>query len=158
MSIMYGVELDPPPGALPGLISQLVKKTSELVNAIDRDGKLVIVADKDEADSLVDYYTSKNAMGERYTLTLLSQQSKPTPFLTDYGFTSQNNRDYLYENMVTPFSISKGDDEQIEMALLQIEEHLIATDKNIMFVDMMQKELMEGIARAYQIELSFSNY
>ncbi|MCA0986016.1 hypothetical protein [Guptibacillus algicola] len=158
MSIVYGIELDPPRGALPGFTSQLVKRTGELANAIDRDGKLVIVADKDEANSLVDYYTSKHAMGERCTLILLSQQCKPTAFLTDYGLISQNNRNYLYENMVTPFSIKKGEDEQIQMALLQIEEHLIATDQNIMYVDVMQKELMEGIARAYQIELSFSNH
>lgn len=155
VATVYGVELNPPSGALPGLTAQLIKKTAELVEAIDRDGKLVIVAHKEEADTLVEYYSDKNAFGERYTLVQLSNSTKASSSLTDYGFTSQTNNHYLYRNMVTGFSISKGDKEQIEMALLQIEEHLIATDGNVFYVDIMQKELMEGIARAYEIELSF---
>lgn len=155
MSIVYGVELIPPSGALPGLISQLVKKTGELVHAIDRDGKLVIVSHEEEASLLAEFYDSKHAFGETYTLIRLSESCRTTPQLPDYGFTSQNNRHYLYEDMVTAFSIERGDEEQIEMALLQIEEHLIASDNNVFYVDVMQKELMEGIARAYQIELTF---
>lgn len=156
MSIVYGIELNPPPDALPGLIAQLVKKTGELVNAIDRDGKLVIVATEEEANVLSEYYESKKAFGDRFSLIPLSQDSKSTPSLTDYGFFSQNNRIYLYETMVASFSIVKGEKEQIEMARLQIEEHLVAIDQERLYVDTMQKELMEGIARAYQIELSFS--
>ncbi|TKD70103.1 hypothetical protein [Pseudalkalibacillus hwajinpoensis] len=155
MNPVYGVEMKPPKGKLPGFTAQLVKKTAELATVIDRDKQLVIISNKQEARALKDYYISKGVYEECYTLLPLSKVATPTAIFTDYGFISQNHDYYLYNNMVTSFSIKQGEEEEIKMAKLQFEEHLIAQDQNIFYIDQSYIELVEGIARAYGIQLKF---
>lgn len=77
---------------------------------------------------------------------------------SDYGFTSNLNRCYLYEELVLPFIITSGEKQQIDMALLQIKEDLIALDQAespVLFIDKQMKELVQGYADAYKITISF---
>ncbi|WP_226656952.1 hypothetical protein [Pseudalkalibacillus hwajinpoensis] len=154
MNIVFGVEMKPPVHKLPGFIAQLVKKTAEMAKVLDRDKQLVILSTREEANALQNYYQSKDVLEGFYPLIHLSQASELRSSFTDYGFTSQNNEHYLYKEMISYFMINKGDNQQREMALLQMEEHLICKDENLFFIDRMHIELMEGIARAYNIELT----
>ncbi|MCA0171079.1 hypothetical protein [Bacillus sp. RAR_GA_16] len=155
LNIVFGVEMKPPVDKLPGFIAQLVKKTAEIAKVLDRDKQLVILSTEEEANALQNYYQSKDVLEGFYPLIHLSPSSALKPSFTDYGFISQNNESYLYKEMVASFMIQKGDNQQREMALLQMEEHLICKDENLFFIDRMHIELMEGIARAYNIELTF---
>lgn len=152
---MYGVEMNPPNNKLPGFMAQIVKKTAELAKVFDRDKQLVILNDREEAVALQEYYISKNIFQDFYPLLYLSPNSEITPSFSDYGFVSQNNEYFLYKKMVSCFTIRNGEQPQIEMAILQMEEHLICKEGELFFVDHMSIELMEGIARAYNIELTF---
>ena len=147
--------MKPPVNKLPGFIAQIVKKTAELANVMDRDKQLVIISDRTEAEALQSYYQSKNVLEDFHPLIHLSQTYEHKSSFTDYGFFSQNNELYLYKEMVAWFKIIKGENQQREMALLQMEEHLLCHDNQLFFVDRMHIELMQGIARAYNIELAF---
>ncbi|WP_347549625.1 hypothetical protein ABFG93_19250 [Pseudalkalibacillus hwajinpoensis] len=155
METVYGVEMKPPIGKLPGFIAQIIKKTAELATVMDRDKRLVIISNKEEALTLQDYYLSKGVFEEFYSLLPLSPNANPYASFYDYGFVSQNTNYFLYENLVSYFIISTGVEEQIEMAQLQMDEHVIAKDDDVFYIDHMHTELMEGIARAYQLELTF---
>ncbi|MBN8208260.1 hypothetical protein JI666_05825 [Bacillus sp. NTK071] len=155
MNTVYGVEMKPPKGKLPGFTAQLVKKTTELATVIDRDKQLAIISNKQEAHALKDYYISKDVYEDFFTLLQLSKVAKPTDIFTDYGFVSQNNHYYLYNHLISGFIIKHGEEEEIKMAKLQFEEHLIAQDHGIFYIDQSYIELVEGIARAYGLELTF---
>ncbi len=155
MNTVYGVEMKPPIGKLPGFTAQLVRKTAELATVIDRDKQLVIISNKQEAMALKDYYISKDVYEEFYPLLVLSKLTVQKAIFTDYGFVSQNNDYYLYKNMVASFTINHGEDEEIKMALIQFEEHVIAQDQEVLYIDQSYIELIEGIARAYGLQLTF---
>ncbi|MGD6841354.1 hypothetical protein ACQCVH_02435 [Bacillus infantis] len=77
----------------------------------------------------------------------------------DCGTISENGGYYLWLELVLPFAITVGDPTQREMALLQLEEHLAASSSpacgHVYFIGVHLKELASGIARAYDIEVSF---
>ncbi|MEH7345522.1 hypothetical protein V7122_16835 [Bacillus sp. JJ1532] len=77
---------------------------------------------------------------------------------TDFGFIT-NSHTFLLKEMVCGFSICGGANEAIQMALFQLEEHLIFNTENekaaIYFVEHHLKDLVKGIANAYDIEVSF---
>ncbi|WP_078428735.1 hypothetical protein [Alkalihalobacterium alkalinitrilicum] len=74
---------------------------------------------------------------------------------SDYGWKGKYY--YLYRDLVQPFMIVGGEDIQINMAKLQIEEDLIAynTEEKVFFVDQQAKLLVEGYAVAYKIAVKF---
>ena len=155
LNFVYGIKMKPPVNKLPGFIAQIVKKTADLANVMDRDKQLVIISDRVEAEALQNYYQSKGVLEDFHPLIHLSQASECRLSFTDYGFFSQNDEPYLYKEMIAWFRIIKGHHQQKEMALLQMEEHIICRDEQLFFVDRMHLELMQGIARAYNIELTF---
>ncbi|MGA9290343.1 MAG: hypothetical protein WBV93_18585 [Anaerobacillus sp.] len=155
MNTVFGVEMKPPKNKEPGFTAQLVKKTAELANVMDRDKQLVIMSNQTEAEALKEFYQSKEVFEEFFTLVHLSKSTKLTGIFDDYGFVSQNQQFFLYKNMVSGFTIKQGEENEIKMALLQFKEHLIARDHELYYIDRMQIELIEGIARAYNLELTF---
>jgi hypothetical protein len=157
MKKVYGIEMIKPTNKLPGFIGQIVKKTAEIAHIVDREDNVLIVEDENEATELTNYYESKGVLGETYTLYLL-EQSIQYPTFTDYGFISISDQAYLFEETTIPFKITGGEKEQITMATLQLEEHLIGLEKTpttLYFIDRQLEELVKGIADAYQINVSF---
>ncbi|MFZ3588136.1 hypothetical protein ACOI1C_02430 [Bacillus sp. DJP31] len=80
----------------------------------------------------------------------------PTLFhdFTDYGFHTSSGY-YLLEGMTTYFTIDQRDEGDQEMALLQFDEHLLAIDEGIYYVDQHHQELIQNIANAYNISIHF---
>jgi hypothetical protein len=157
MKKVYGIEMIKPSDKLPGFIGQIVKKTAEIVHVIDRDENVLIVDDEKGANDLINYYESKGILGETYNLYAL-EHPYHYPTFTDYGFISVSEKSYLFEETSIPFQINGGDDEQIKMAMLQFEEHLIGEErsqKKLYFVDRQLQELILGVAAAYKINVSF---
>ncbi|MFD1736534.1 hypothetical protein ACFSCX_08145 [Bacillus salitolerans] len=77
--------------------------------------------------------------------------------LNDYGFKFPNQSYYVIRNMVRAFSILSGDEQEIKMALLQFDEHLLAKQGKLYVVDAHHQGLIEKIAEAYNITVSFLN-
>jgi hypothetical protein len=157
MKVCYGVEMKISKQKFPGYTAQIIKKTAELVNVIDRDNQLVIIESKKEAENLAAFYEEKELLENQLILFKL-EQTETTDLFFDYGFFSTNNCTYLYEETSLPFTIKNGELKQIEMALLQIEEHLIAKEKEehtLYYIDRHHKELIEKYASAYKITISF---
>jgi hypothetical protein len=88
-----------------------------------------------------------------HSLYLLNQPTLYQDF-QDYGFSSKS-KNYLFRNMVKGFSITSGENMDIKMALLQFNEHLIASDDTIYLVDHHHQGLIEKIANSYNIKIHF---
>ncbi|MBB5324696.1 hypothetical protein HNQ34_001794 [Anoxybacillus tepidamans] len=91
-----------------------------------------------------------------YEALIEIEQPILTPLFTDYGFESLNERFYLYESLVTAFSIADGDPIEIDMFLLQLEEYMIAqekTDTTIYYIAKQYEELLTKVAATYDVTI-----
>lgn len=158
MLLRFGLEMSIVKDKLPGYTATLIKEIASLATIIDRDEQLLIVATAKEALKLQDYLISKNQFEDFFLLLELhNPETKETTY--DYGIHSLQEKDYLFLEMVSVFTIENGTKEQIEMALYQFEEHLLCTDtiesKKYYYIDRNFIELINGISHAYDIEVSF---
>ncbi|WP_133299576.1 hypothetical protein [Bacillus sp. V59.32b] len=79
----------------------------------------------------------------------------PLELFEDYGFKTEAST-YLFKQSLACFQFASGGKTEIEMALLEMDEILIArSDENVYFIDAFQKDLVLGIAKAYQVQPSF---
>jgi hypothetical protein len=80
-----------------------------------------------------------------------------TDLFSDYGFISTENRVYLYEELVSAFSIVRGHPPEITMMLLQLEEYMIAQEKKekepVYFIGKHHDELLMKVAAAYNVTI-----
>lgn len=99
-------------------------------------------------------FSSLNLIEEVHEVLFFEELTVYEKF-SDYGW--KGKRYYLYRELVLPFKVVEGEEVQIKMAVLQMEEDLIAYDnKNqTFFVGCHVKELIEGYANAYQIRVEF---
>lgn len=155
---LYGVEMNVAEGKMPGFFAQTVKEIASSVNVIDRDRFLYIVNTEEDKIKLENIFKKRDLYEETYCLYPLHHPQLTLKF-SDYGFTTATNKHYLYTEMTEPFHILSGETEQIEMALLQMEEHLITVDndnyKPTYYVDHHEVELIIRIAKAYEVQVSF---
>lgn len=80
--------------------------------------------------------------------------------LSDYGLQTITGNFYVFEYLVSFFILtSEKDQTNRDAAFLQMEEHIIGTVKNgnenIYIVDRELEGLIEGIAKAYEVELEW---
>jgi len=130
--------------------------SSELQELVlDRDEHLLII-NKENIDELISSLPSQASILDNYSLIEL-QNAELMPLFSDYGFISSNNRTYLFKEAILAFSITSGDTIEIEMALLQFEEYLIAkvlqNNESVYFVDKNYKDLIIKVASAYDINV-----
>ncbi|WP_261129437.1 hypothetical protein [Bacillus sp. Marseille-Q3570] len=156
MQIVYGVEHRELRGHPPGFISQFVHKIASTANIVDRDDRLCIVQSESEYEALQALFKEDDLFEEAYALYPL--QSPTTTFNKDYGFVSSSNHAYLYKEMAVPFRMDEGNGEQTKMAMLQLEEHIVALDDSvnpiIYFADRQQDDLVKQIASAYDVSVT----
>lgn len=76
-----------------------------------------------------------------------------TPLFPDYGFTSFSGRIYVYESLVTAFTIVAGENTEIDMFLLQLEEYIVANEQTIYYIAKHQQPLLEKIAVTYGVTI-----
>ncbi len=156
MQTVYGVEHKELRNQGSGFISQFVRKIANAAKVVDRDDRLCIVQSEEDFSALQDLFQKENVLEESFELYPL--QSPTTTFNTDYGFVSTSNHAYLYKEMTIPFQM-KDEGESAKMAMMQMEEHLVGEDDSvspvIYFADRKQKELIEQIASAYEVTVTF---
>jgi len=158
MKLCYGIEMKSVEHLPLNELEPFFQAIYEKVNIIDDDQELFIVRTSSEAETLMELLKEKSLFEAFHTLYSLEVPKLENTFI-DYGFKTANDNHYLYEEMTTSFVIHHGQEDQIKMALYQIEEDLIAADfieEEIYFIDKASKELIEGYARAYEISLKFN--
>ncbi|MCA1031726.1 hypothetical protein LCL95_11890 [Bacillus timonensis] len=136
---------------------QIDKKFDEFIRPLETDiteEGFIVVKNQSHAATLTKLISEE----ELHPLVQLELVRASLSF-DDYGIRTINHLNYLFLDMVSAFIIKNGNKEQIEMALYQFEEHIIATDEGqpspIYFIDCHLEKLIKGIAKAYDIEVSF---
>lgn len=156
MQIVFGVEHCELRDQGSNDLSEFLQKISSTANVVDQDDRLCIVQTESDFQALKDLFQSEERLEETYELYPL--QSPAVTFNTDYGFVSSSKQAYLFKEMTIPFHLNE-ESESAKMAMLQMEEHLVATDDSvspcIYFADRQQRELIEQIASAYQVTVTF---
>jgi hypothetical protein len=154
MKIIYAAEASSLIDELPEF--DLLLKTETVLE--DKAGFLYFY-DSIQARETANSLLREGHLLEDQHLFILLQEAEPGERFDDNGIVSENGKHYLWKELVLPFAMTAGDPLQREMALLQFEEHLAAAavhpSGRIYFIEAHLKELAAGIARAYDIEVSF---
>jgi hypothetical protein len=162
---MYKIALilDLPEGKLPGFYAQIVKGLAQRVDLFDRDKELLVLNTLEERNAVLELLAHYHVPSEEMKLLLLPPDSLLYVVFTDYGFTSRAERNYLYDHLISIFSLIDTSNALAEpnQALLQMKEHLVAQfiDNDTVYyaVDRQFVELIVRIARAYHCTVSFDN-
>ena len=121
----------------------------------DYTDTIIILPSKRDFEQLKEVLIDKNLYENSYVLFELN-----TPTLTnlsnDYGFQSSQNTFYLFLDLVSAFTIIDGDKTSKEMFVLQLDEYIVAKSNNIYFVDSQFNELVQKIATAYGVKITYS--
>lgn len=154
MKYAFGVEANP----LISDIHEFYILLSDNLNLIETVNLTSIYENEKDANTAMSLLKEAELFEELHHLIVLDSGMRGVCFF-DYGFNGEK-RTYLYKELLTAFSLS-GDKLQVEMAKLQIDEHLVyktsIRDHEVFFVEQQFSTLMEGIAAAYNCRLSFFN-
>ncbi|WP_336989516.1 hypothetical protein [Bacillus infantis] len=154
MKIFYAAEASSLIGELPEFDLLLRNETS----LKDTAGTLYLFESEQDRETAVFLLKEGHLFEDRHLLIYLEDAIMGEHF-DDCGTISENGEYYLWMELVRPFAITAGEPAQREMALLQFEEHLAASSSltcgRVYFIGVHLEELALGIARAYDIEVSF---
>lgn len=156
MKSMYGLEIqctDDKPQYFQNLLLQM----KQIASIFDVDDNLLIANTAMEAKVVKNMLADRCILEETYVLSLLENPIASSLF-TDYGFITEKNNHFLYQDMVSIFRIESGKQEDINMFLIQLEESIIAMEeqyKKSYIIDKEHKEYIIKVAKAYDIEVSF---
>jgi hypothetical protein len=115
---------------------------------------IYIYENRRDAEEAKELLKEADLLEETHLLVKLTAGAAGEDFF-DYGFYAEDSI-YLYIEELAAFKITDGNDNQIEMALVQLEEHLVfkAAD-GIFFTINHYTELIKGIVRAYEVKVEF---
>ena len=155
MKSMFGLEIqcaDDKPQYFQNLLLQL----KQIASIFDSDDSTLITDSAMEAKVVKNMLMDRSILEETYSLSLIENPVASSLF-TDYGFVSEKNNHYLYQDMISIFRIESGKQADIDMFLIQMEESIIAIEEQYnksYIIDKENKEFMVKVARAYDIEVS----
>ncbi|WP_404428693.1 hypothetical protein [Sutcliffiella horikoshii] len=155
MKSMFGLEIqcaDDKPQYFQNLLLQL----KQIASIFDSDDSMLITDSAMEAKVVKNMLMDRSILEETYSLSLIENPVASSLF-TDYGFVSEKNNHYLYQDMISIFQIESGKQADINMFLIQMEESIIAIEEQYnksYIIDKESKEFMIKVARAYDIEVS----
>lgn len=162
MRHMYGIELAIPDGKLPGFYAQVIHKIGDHVNVFDRYKLLFIVENEAEKDKLEAILQKSQMLGDGFSLLLLPPEAM-VGHLDDIGFVSPNDHMFVYADQVALFTVEKASGTPADRwaAAEQWKEHVSGTipqaeeEETIYLLDSSLTELVEGIAKAYQVQVQW---
>ncbi|WP_096153418.1 MULTISPECIES: hypothetical protein [Bacillus] len=155
MKRMFGIEISCSLES-PAYFQNVIAPLKETASIYDVDEQLLILESAAEAKFIKKLLDDKCMLEETYILIRLDNPKIGSSF-TDYGFETSNHH-YLYEDMICMFKVVSGNKDDMEMALLQMNESIIGMEivnSTTYIIDKHQKEFIEKVAKAYDIEVSF---
>lgn len=118
----------------------------------------IVVRTDHEKQELITLLADHQLFETNFTLYKIENAIAKSTF-TDFGFVSNENNFYLYEELVIPFTTSGNNERDILAAVEQMDEHLVATatcaNQTFYFVERYHQDLIQGIADAYKIIVLF---
>ncbi|MBU8879375.1 hypothetical protein BGM26_10305 [Bacillus sp. FJAT-29790] len=153
MKIIYGVEAN--------YIIEEVPECKELIEGettiFDYHDSTFIYETKEDASLAEDLLREVGLFENQTDLILVGEGEKGDTFF-DFGMESSHGT-YLLKELLCAFSIVRGNSDAIQMATFQLQEHFIFKAESdiaaIYFAELHLQDLIEGIAVAYDIEVSF---
>ncbi|MEA3320609.1 MAG: hypothetical protein U9Q88_11310 [Bacillota bacterium] len=155
MKSMFGLEIQCAEDK-PQYFQNLLLQLKEIASIFDSDDSMLITDSAMEAKVVKNMLMDRSILEETYSLSLI-ENPIATSLFTDYGFVSEKNNHYLYQDMISIFGIESGKQVNIDMFLIQLEESIIAIEeqyKKSYIIDKENQEFMLKVARAYDIEVS----
>jgi hypothetical protein len=152
---MFGLEIQCAEDK-PQYFQNLLLQLKEIASIFDSDDSMLITDSAMEAKVVKNMLMDRSILEETYSLSLI-ENPIATSLFTDYGFVSEKNNHYLYQDMISIFGIESGKQVNIDMFLIQLEESIIAIEeqyKKSYIIDKENQEFMLKVARAYDIEVS----
>ncbi|MBT2685677.1 hypothetical protein [Bacillus sp. ISL-37] len=149
MQIFIGIEANPLLSELPDF-DQFLQSTAPPLLIHEN---IYIYHDPQIADVASDLLSEADLLEEMHQL--IKTEGKAGEDFYDYGF--QTGADvFLFANDLSAFRFTGGIKVQTEMALLQLEEHLVFTTvEGIYFTIDHYTELVLGIVKAYEVKVEF---
>jgi hypothetical protein len=145
-----GIEAKPFISELPDFLQFLQSVAPPLLV----QGNLFIYSSGNLANEAADLLHDAELLEEIHPLIRIDEGVPGADFF-DYGFYA-DGASYMYIDQLSAFKISGSDNKQIEMALLQIDEHLtFRAAGEIFFIAEHYRELIMGIVRAYKVKVEF---
>lgn len=115
---------------------------------------LIIFEPGTPADEATDLLQEADLLEESHWLIEVDGGETGEDFF-DYGFLADGAA-YLYIDELSAFTFTGGESIQIKMALIQLEEHLVyKSSDGIYFTPRHYIELIEGIVKAYAVQVEF---
>jgi hypothetical protein len=149
MKALFGIEL------IDSGYHVIIEPFLEVVSSfVEKQSTVYIFSSLMDAKYISNELDNLDVVEEFHELYLLN---KPNvwPNFDDYGFQTQHGHVYIFKSMVSFFTIQSGLEMDKEQALLQFDEHLIARENSTYVVDLHHQELIEKIAKAYNISVNF---
>lgn len=116
-------------------------------------GNIYIYGQQQMADAASELLSEADLLEE--THQMIKVEGRPGADFYDYGFSAGPDT-YLYTNDLSAFRFTAGDNTQIEMALIQLEEHLVYTAaEGVYFAMDHYTDLIMGIVKAYKVKVEF---
>jgi hypothetical protein len=141
----------------PQYFQNLLLQMKHTASIFDSDDSLFIADSPMEAKVVKNLLTDRCIIEETYLLSLI-ENPIATPLFTDYGFITEKKNHFLYQNMISIFYIESGKQDDIQMALIELEESIIAIEeqyKKLYIIDKEFKDYVIKVAKSYDIEVSF---
>lgn len=134
--------------------ADLYSLLEEQIDIIDHFESMLVTGSKQEAQFCRDIATAAGAFTGLHCL-LEDAGFMPLELFGDYGFKTEASI-YLFKQSLACFQFASGGKTEMNMALLEMEEILIASsDEKYYFIDAFQMDLVLGISKAYQVQLAF---
>ncbi|RFU65694.1 hypothetical protein [Peribacillus glennii] len=153
MQTVFAIELAYTRSEFPDLFELLAGQSG----GCDIFGPFLIVGSRADADFFKEVTNAADSFVDSHEL-LSDGCFIPLELFSDYGFQT-NTSTYLFKESLSCFRIASGGKTERGMALLELDEILIASWDDHghihFFVDEFQKDLVLGLAKAYDIEVSF---
>ncbi|MBT2636560.1 hypothetical protein [Bacillus sp. ISL-39] len=149
MQIFIGIEAN-------SILSELTEFEQFLQSAVPPHlvhGHIYIYGQQKMADAASELLSEADLLEE--THQLIKVKGTAGAGFYDYGFSAGPDT-YLYSNDLSAFRFTAGGNTQIEMALIQLEEHLVYTSaEGIYFTIDHYTDLVMGIVKAYKVKVEF---
>ncbi|RXI99471.1 hypothetical protein DS745_14715 [Anaerobacillus alkaliphilus] len=118
----------------------------------------IVVKTNEEKHELINLLQTLDLFETSFAIYMLENATTKSTFL-DFGFISNEKKYFLYGDLVIPFTTSGNNEKDVLAALEQMDEHLVGVDtctnKTYYFVERYHQELIQGVADAYKIIVTF---